>query len=48
MSKVELINRILSLYEYLEKYDDENAELEYIECVNILRQEYYLTLDDIL
>ena len=49
MSKVELINRILLLYSYLEENDeDENAELEYIECVNILRQEYNLTLDDIL
>lgn len=48
MNKVELINKILLLYSYLENNEDENAELEYIECVNILRQEYNLTLDEIL
>ena len=49
MNKVELINKILLLYNYLEENDeDENAELEYGECVNILKQEYNLTLDEIL
>lgn len=48
MNKVDLINKILLLYNYLENNEDENAELEYGECVNILRQEYNLTLDEIL
>lgn len=48
MSKVELINRILSLYEYLEKYDDDNASMEYEELLKELEKEYGQTIDDIL
>jgi len=49
MNKVELVNKILLLNSYLEENnEDENAELEYFECIDTLKEEYNLTLDEIL
>ena len=48
MDRVELINKTLLLYNYLENNEDENAELEYFECIDTLKEEYNLTLDKIL
>ena len=48
MNRIELINKILLLYNYLENNEDENAELEYFECIDTLKEEYNLTLDEIL
>lgn len=49
MSKIELINKILVLYSYLEENnEDENAKMDFDDAVIILKEEYDLTLDEIL
>jgi hypothetical protein len=49
MNKIELINKILLLYNYLEENDeDENAKMDFDDAVIALRQEYNLSLDEIL
>ena len=45
---MELINKVLLLDCYLKNNEDENAELEYFDCINMLKEEYNLTLDEIL
>lgn len=49
MNKIELINKILLLYSYLEQNDeDENVKMDFDDAVITLKEEYNLTLDDIL
>lgn len=48
MNRIELINKTLLLCSYLENNEDENAELEYFDCIDTLKEEYNLTLDEIL
>jgi hypothetical protein len=49
MNKIELINKILLLYNYLEENDeDENGKMDFDDAVIALRQEYNLSLDEIL
>jgi hypothetical protein len=49
MNKVELINKILLLYSYLEENnEDENAKIDFDDAVITLKEEYNLTLDEIL
>jgi hypothetical protein len=49
MNKVELINKILLLYSYLEENnEDEYAKMDLNDAVITLKEEYNLTLDEIL
>lgn len=49
MNRLDLINKTLLLYDYLEEHnEDENAALEFFDCIIMLKEEYNLTLDEIL
>lgn len=48
MNRVELINKTLLLYDYLENNEDENVKMDFDDAVIMLKEEYNLTLDEIL